>query len=190
VTQFSAPYWAFSARNIAASLTASADTIAPQANVTFTAGVIPTSPGLSYTWQPGDGSVLPGGATLVYSYAVPGVYTIRVVIQTPEGCIDTAEVKLVVRPEDSDLFIPNVLTPNGDGINDVWTPSGTGLRSAWWYVYDRWGVEVSRGQSLPITWDGTKQGQPCPEGVYTYILEVETLSGKRFKRAGTVTLIR
>jgi gliding motility-associated-like protein len=190
VTQFSAPYWAFSARNIAASLTASADTIAPQANVTFTAGVIPTSPGLSYTWQPGDGSVLPGGATLVYSYAVPGVYTIRVVIQTPEGCIDTAEVKLVVRPEDSDLFIPNVFTPNGDGINDVWTPSGTGLRSAWWYVYDRWGVEVSRGQSLPITWDGTKQGQPCPEGVYTYILEVETLSGKRFKRAGTVTLIR
>ena len=60
------------------------------------------------------------------------------------------------------------------------TPSGEGVGI----------VEVSRGQSLPITWDGTKQGQPCPEGVYTYILEVETLSGKRFKRAGTVTLIR
>jgi hypothetical protein len=62
--------------------------------------------------------------------------------------------------------------------------------NARWILYDRWGMEVFRGEGLPIVWDGTKGGQVCPEGVYTYLIELERFDGKKVRKAGTITLLR
>lgn len=190
VSQFIGPQWAFSERSVTASLTASADTIEPGEAVSFTAGAFPASPGLTYTWQPGDGSLLAGGASLTYTYSTPGTYLVQVIIETSPGCADTAALRLVVRPTGRSLFIPNVFSPNADGINDYWAPITTGLKNARWSIYDRWGAEITQGQGLPISWDGKKNGQPCPEGIYTYVIELETMEGERLQRAGTITLLR
>jgi hypothetical protein len=39
-------------------------------------------------------------------------------------------------------------------------------------------------------WDGTKNGKPCPEGVYTYVIKMMRNNGKSIKKFGTVTLLR
>jgi gliding motility-associated-like protein len=112
-----------------------------------------------------------------------------VIAQSPEGCIDTAAVRIVVNILTA-IFIPNAFSPNGDGVNDLWTPSVTGIKNARWILYDRWGMEVFRGEGLPIVWDGTKGGQVCPEGVYTYLIELERFDGEKVRKAGTITLLR
>ena len=63
--------------------------------------------------------------------------------------------------------IPNVFTPNGDGINDIFElkqfPPGAVLR-----IYNRWGELVFETESQGA-WDGsTQQGLPCSDGVYFY----------------------
>ncbi|MDR3273456.1 MAG: choice-of-anchor L domain-containing protein [Flavobacteriaceae bacterium] len=72
------------------------------------------------------------------------------------------------------LGIPNVITPNGDGINDVWTIkgleaySGTQVR-----IFDRYGRTVFEGQSKAgeiFSWDGTFKGSPLTTTTYWYIL--------------------
>ncbi len=77
--------------------------------------------------------------------------------RSPEGCVDTATARIVVNLLTS-IFIPNAFSPNGDGVNELWTPFVTGVKNARWMLYGRWGMEVFRGEGLPIVWDGTKGG--------------------------------
>lgn len=190
VSDFSQPYWAFSAQAASVSLTASADTVEIGTPVTFQAVTIPSLPNSTLLWQPGDGTTQTAGATFTYSYQAPGTYTISVILQTPEGCQDTATYRLVVRPSEIGLWIPNAFSPNGDGINDKWEVKTAGLAQVRWLIYDRWGLEIAQGNAFPIAWDGTKEGKPCPEGTYVYLIQATTLSGQPLTRSGSLTLLR
>jgi len=83
--------------------------------------------------------------------------------------------------------VPNVFTPNGDGINDLFQIPGEGLASFQCEIFNRWGVEVAQVSDDNPTWDGKNYS----EGVYFY-----TLRGKFFKdekplnMKGNLTLIR
>jgi gliding motility-associated-like protein len=91
----------------------------------------------------------------------------------------------------SALFIPTAFTPNGDGINDIWNVQAIGFSRYTLIVYDRWGKEVfNNGGDMTKQWDGTTNGQPAPEGVYTFVFEGTRLSGEKVVRSGTVTLLR
>ncbi|MCX7606710.1 MAG: gliding motility-associated C-terminal domain-containing protein [Bacteroidia bacterium] len=98
------------------------------------------------------------------------------------GCRDTLSLQVVIRGN-WQLAFPNVFSPNGDGINEVWTPVGTGIRQIRMRIYDRWGRLLYEGA-------GPWRGDNAAEGVYTYLVEVELTDGSRFERAGTVTLLR
>ena len=63
--------------------------------------------------------------------------------------------------------LPNVFTPNGDGINDEYDPQLFKPRSYEIWIYNRWGMEVFHSTSIEEKWDGTTtSGSPCEEGVY------------------------
>lgn len=89
---------------------------------------------------------------------------------------------------------PNVFTPNGDGINDLFQPYLLAGVERWrLLIWDRWGQSVFQGEwNRP--WDGETPRGSAPEGVYYYVLEFLLLSGKgpplRFERAGHVSLLR
>ncbi len=79
--------------------------------------------------------------------------------------------------------IPNVFTPNNDGVNDVYNIIDFGMETM--EIYNRWGNKIaSLSRNNPV-WNGTCKGKPCPSGVYFYIA---TYAGKTFK--GTIQLIR
>lgn len=92
-------------------------------------------------------------------------------------------------------LMPNVFTPNEDGINDELRPYNLAGIAQWRLsVWDRWGQLVYAG-SWGKGWDGKlSTGTPAPEGVYFYILELALLSGqgplRTFERAGSATLLR
>jgi gliding motility-associated-like protein/uncharacterized repeat protein (TIGR01451 family) len=75
-----------------------------------------------------------------------------------------------------DLFIPNVITPNGDGKNDLFVVVGLSqYPGSTLRVYNRWGSEVYQSQSYNNDWGGSGLN----DGTYYYILIVNTPAGKQ-----------
>lgn len=91
------------------------------------------------------------------------------------------------------LYLPNVFTPNGDGINDAYTPEGDGHASVKIRVYS-----MTNNQELVFSadesraWDGTyfNGGQQCPEGMYLYAIEVIDATGRAHTEGQVVNLLR
>ncbi|MCG9909877.1 MAG: gliding motility-associated C-terminal domain-containing protein [Flavobacteriales bacterium] len=100
--------------------------------------------------------------------------------------IDMVELCEVPRPP---LNVPNIITPNGDGVNDVFYIQGLYPGSSL-YIYNRWGTEVFRSSNYANNWQGETKTLNMPsqlsEGVYYYILEHEC-SGRQ---TGTITVVR
>ena len=108
---------------------------------------------------------------------------------TDSVCIDVFECL--------DYRLPNVFTPNGDGINDVFTPflPYSGVTKIEMEIYNRWGKRVFRTKDPDILWDGADETtkQPSSDGVYYYgcKLFINTLSGEvTYLLNGSVTVIR
>jgi len=105
---------------------------------------------------------------------------------------------------------PNVFTPNGDGINDVFEIklSGSKFLLKQFQIKDRWGITVhdqntnalkvtnvsdiqNTSKTIYLKWDSrTSSGISCSDGVYYYFLEVENEKGELIKRNGYITLLR
>lgn len=85
------------------------------------------------------------------------------------------------------FFIPNVFTPNGDGVNDTFTISGLELfQSNELRIYNRNGAAVYHGKNYRNDWDGGG----LAEGTYFYHLEIVDGKGKKHNHKGYVMIIR
>ncbi|MGQ9864000.1 MAG: gliding motility-associated C-terminal domain-containing protein [Bacteroidia bacterium] len=127
---------------------------------------------------------------LLNCYAQQTIFPVIFCVLDTTACQKKLEVcdTLTVAPGVCALLIPNVFTPNGDGINDLFHPYGVlGIRNYTLWIYDRWGNLLTSTQT---GWDG----RDAPEGVYYYVLEGELFSGwgppLRFRRAGSFSLLR
>jgi gliding motility-associated-like protein len=96
------------------------------------------------------------------------------VIPLPEPDCDTDTVVIDV------AALPNIVTPNGDGINDVFGPTSTEQFTL--SIYDRWGNQVFSANN-----ERWVPAANLPEGVYIYHLRFDNLG---VFRAGTITLLR
>jgi gliding motility-associated-like protein len=88
------------------------------------------------------------------------------------------------------LFVPDVFTPNGDGINDLFNAETSYVGSYRLRIFNRWGESVYSSTSTEGGWDGTLNGQPAPPGNYSYRIDVTDLKGQPFTKRGLVQLVR
>ncbi|MBN9292511.1 MAG: gliding motility-associated C-terminal domain-containing protein [Flavobacteriia bacterium] len=122
----------------------------------------------------------------------PMVDTTYIFIATaPNGCKDTLQipVKIILNCGEEPVFVPNMFSPNGDGINDIFAPRGRCILSYNLKVYNRWGELVYR-QDGSDGWDGTFNEKKVSTGVYIYYLEASLLYGETVIKNGSVTLTR
>lgn len=100
--------------------------------------------------------------------------------------------------EDYNFYIPNIFSPNGDGVNDVFKIYNT-INSAVqvneFSIYDRWGSVVYQVSNQPLntallTWDGKCSEKDLETGVYVYVIELEFLNGEQKFFKGNVALVR
>lgn len=91
-----------------------------------------------------------------------------------------------------DLRMPNVFTPNRDGVNDGFAPVLGGSSATWHLrILDRWGQTVLDGATRNVAWDGyTFAGEPCSDGVYYYILEITAGCSEPRILKGAFSLLR
>lgn len=119
-----------------------------------------------------------------------------VTIMNDAGCITSDSILIIVDPY-KPIFIPNVITPNDDGVNDKVTVyaniAATGVQV--FQVFDRWGGMMweSSGDILndpSLGWDGTYKGQPVTPGVYSYRAVINFLDDIPVTFTGTVTVLK
>lgn len=124
----------------------------------------------------------------VYRYTATGKYPVTLSVVNEHQCRDSAEILITLL---EDFVIPNVFTPDGDGINDVLTIS---LDTSFFLgfeliIINRWGEEVFHTKNPLEGWDGTSNGNPVAEGVYFYTLQFGTGTSNQ-KHNGFLTLAK
>lgn len=103
---------------------------------------------------------------------------------------DTLEVKIY--PTNTPLFIPNVITPNGDNINDAFTVVGLNefISEYSIEIFNRWGMNVYSSKNIDDSWNGKYKNKDVVDGVYVYIINIKNICGKSEILNGHVTVVR
>ena len=121
-------------------------------------------------------------------------FIISAIQDSPHGignCRATDNVIITVEDcDDCDIYIPNVFSPNGDNINDVFSPHIIcELENYNIKIFDRWGGKVFETTDINKGWDGKFHNKPAPVDVFTFVI-TGILNGKEKVFAGDVTLVR
>ena len=149
----------------------------------------------TWTWNFGDGqgtgSSLQNPSTIYYDN---GSYLVTQIVSDGYGCSDTARVVIKIKNVTTEIstLIPNAISPNGDGKNDIWKLDFLSLLypNAEINIYTRWGENIYHSiGAYSSPWDGTYNGAKLPVGTYYYVLNLnDSNMTEPFK--GGVLLIR
>ncbi len=147
-----------------------------------------------WLWTPSDGLFTP---TMAGTDAFPkGSTTYRITVKTEFGCLATDTVRIMVFCDNSQVYLPNTFTPDGNGVNDVFYPRGRGLSNiARFRIYNRWGELVFERANIAVDdkangWDGKKAGHILSPDIYVYTIEATCDTGEPLKWQGDVMLLR
>ncbi|MDR2963278.1 MAG: PKD domain-containing protein [Bacteroidales bacterium] len=156
------------------------DTVNISEGLVFTNTSIPSPYGempVHYSWDFDDGSSPLTSVNAYRAFWQEGVYNVQLSAYQHPFCIDIATKPIVVT---SRRAIPNVFTPNSDGVNDLYL-AGLGYTKI--IIINRWGQTVYEGVD---GWDGKVNSVEASPGTYFYLLTAPT--GEVFK--GALTLLR
>lgn len=147
--------------------------------------MLSASGGVTYLWSPSSSLSDPSIANPVATPAETTEYTVQVTDAL--GCTATDAVVVSVI-DDFKLEAMNVLTPNGDGVNDTWKIKNIeNYGSAMVYVYDRNGVEVFSAREYANDWNGSAGADLLPDGTYYYLVK---FSDSDVAYTGSLTILR
>ena len=127
---------------------------------------------LTYEWTPGNGLNFINVPNPTYSGSDSITFWFKAT--DSYGCADSAQVSVYVFVPDN-VLLPTVITPNGDGLNDIWKLNPKiNLDGSHLVVFDRWGQLVYEAENYANNWGGTYKstGQLLPDGTYYYTLKV------------------
>src|SRR5690606_19892671 len=122
--------------------------------------------------------------------AMPEVNT-RYFVQaaTEWGCVAYDSIDVNVNPE-SVLDMPNAFTPGSHPNNEIKIVKRGIATLKYFRIFNRWGTKVFETSNIDEGWDGSYNGSAQPMGVYVYMVEAVTSTGRRFVKQGNITLIR
>jgi gliding motility-associated-like protein len=147
---------------------------------------------LSYFWIFGNSQGLQITTLDGQSMSYSGLGTYVVELTASNGiCSDSDTLHILVIPfPDPIIYVPNVFTPNGDGVNEVWTIDTEWVSEMNILILNRWGNQVAEINGLTDTWNGKSKGNEVTDGVYFYSYRVVGMNGKELLGHGSFTLIR
>jgi len=139
-------------------------------------------------WDFGDGNQSMDWEP-VHQYAKAGEYEITLRLRDLDDCVVQTTKKIKI----TDFFfqIPNVFTPNADGVNDFYFPKFIHLSEIEFWVMNKWGELIYYSNDLDsLGWDGELNGWEAPIGNYVYKVRYKTLDGREFTDTATFLLAR
>lgn len=104
-----------------------------------------------------------------YNFQQPGNYRASLEMTNSHGCSCQSE-DFDISVSESMLVVPNVFTPNGDGVHDEFRVVYRSLKEFHCWIYNRWGHLVYKWDDPAKGWDGTIHGRPAAAGAYYYVI--------------------
>jgi subtilisin-like proprotein convertase family protein len=173
----------------------------------FTDTLLLQNPNTSWYWDFGDGNVDSSAFSPEHNYETWGDYDVIFYARTEDGCSDQIVHRVII--EDNITFPNNIITPNGDGLNDVFAIGGLNtyinpddpskFRENRLTVHDRWGKKVYEAKNYdtyldPVSGEivvGKKAfgGEKCADGVYYFTFYYKG-KVKTFHLNGTIMIVR
>lgn len=149
-------------------------------------------------WNLGDSSGVKKEENPEHVYQKAGRYNVLLKVEHPSsGCIDTQSVSVPIFSDPSEsLIIPNVFTPNGDGLNQCYNIDGIdpSCDEAYIRIFNRWGIQIYNGYLPTQCWNGKLYGtgEEMPTGVYYFLLDIKSKNSDRDIKniSGVIHLIR
>ncbi|GAB4205723.1 MAG: hypothetical protein Fur0023_14830 [Bacteroidia bacterium] len=151
-------------------------TVSNGLNIGSTISFVDTSQNaVSWYWDFGDGN-FSTNQNPYNTYYANGTYTIIQTVSDVYGCKDTAilYIKIINVVNELEQLIPNAISPNNDGKNDVWRLDFINVYypNAEIEIFNRWGERIFYSKGYNNAWDGTYNGNPLPIGTYYYVINL------------------
>lgn len=149
-----------------------------------------TAPISSWTWFIGGDTLYNlTGSDISYQFGPPGTYPITLIVADTNGCYHIYSTTITVTNE---FEVPNVFTPNGDGINDSFNLFVDIFDNFQVVIVNRWGTVVHEREDATgvYLWDGlTQGGERVHDGVYFYRILGTLTDGTIGEKHGNVTVV-
>ncbi len=136
------------------------------------------------------------GETTEYTFNSAGQHKIILHARYDDGIsevdVTNEEDPLIITISESQLDFPNAFSPNGDGINDTYRakPGAKSIVELNAAIYNRWGQQIFRFNSIEDEWDGTYNGRPVKDGVYFLNCDAKGADGRHFRIRKDINILR
>lgn len=138
------------------------------------------APITDWDWDFGVGGAGSSDQDPSFTYTLPGTYVITLIVTTADGCQDTLVTSYSIVP--LDVIIPNVFSPNNDGLNDTFVIENGKYFENSLTVYNRWGQAVYEAKNYKDSW----RANGVPEGTYYYVFTI--MNDREY--TGHLTIVR
>ncbi len=144
--------------------------------------------GETCSWYLND-SLLAFTAPGTISFPDSGTYELKLICTNSTGCIDSTTKTIKVLTDKLILVVPNVFSPNGDNLNELFKVKYNAVKTFQARVFTRWGKMLYSWDVVSGGWDGTFNGEKMNDGTYFYIINGTDVKDQPFEEKGTVTLL-
>ena len=149
----------------------------------------------NYEWNFGDGTTSTE-ENPEHIFEKAGTYTINLTLKNSDGKKSTDQITIVVKQESSLVISikPNVISPNGDGINDHLSGKemkieANNIDEFQVIIFDLQGTLLFQSSDINFIWDGTDlSGKKLPKGRYIYQIKANGADGSEFKETVHLTI--
>jgi len=147
--------------------------------------------GFTYSWHPANTL----NNHIIYNPIATPVQTTTYYVDITDqwGCVYKDSVIVYVLDvicDDTNIYLPNAFSPNGDNSNDILYVRGKIIDEIYLTVYNRWGEMVFETRNMSDGWNGIYKSKLSEPGVYVYYMDVTCLDKQKYFKKGNITLLR
>ena len=155
-----------------------------------------SNPFKTTNWDFGDGTTSTT-TDPVFSHGFPSIaaYDVTLTITDSMGCVSDTLIPILLKPTPMFGEIPNIITPNGDNVNDdyVFLPIYEDCYNYTFAVFNRWGAKVFETEKSSKGFNGISGlGSKLKDGVYFWVLTANGIvqgEGEKILKKGTLTVV-
>lgn len=156
--------------------------------------VVFSSGDLQFFWTPNIGLSCSDCLDPLVDIVDDSRYTLQVINEG--GCVAIDSISFRIR-KDRNVYIPNAISTNNDGINDYFTvfTDESVAQISTMKIFDRWGELILEKKNFQpndpsLGWDGTFKGKPMNPGVFVYVIDLLFKDGVTIPYSGDLVIIR
>jgi gliding motility-associated-like protein len=145
----------------------------------------PYYPDMQYSWYY-EGQWLSDSSSLYAENPATGWYVLHYTDFRNDSYIDSVYVEV---QDCGNVELPNVFTPNNDGVHDIWAPISKDIDQLDVQIFNRWGKLVHQYSGSASSYSGWDGGD-SPDGTYFAVVKAKGNTGRVMEEKGTLSLLR